>query len=142
MACVIADFGRCQTMKASLQHTREGSGEMGLVEHAERELREAGLFDKDSDYEGMLGEGVMELVRVFAAQGHSGFSAQCTIDLFRRVASYQVLTPLKNPMETKEYQEVYENTLQSTRKSSVFSEDGGKTWYDIDKRVPWWKRWL
>lgn len=120
---------------------------MGLVDHAERELREAGLFDKDSDYDGMLGEAVLELVKAFAAQGHSGMSAHMTIDLFRRVASYQILNPLKNPMASGEYldhTDISDGNLvfQSTRKSSVFSEDGGKTWYDIDKHVPRWKRWL
>jgi hypothetical protein len=115
---------------------------MNLIEHAERELREAGLFDKDSDYGGMLGEAVLELVKTFSAQGHSGFSAGCTISLFKIVASWGVLSPLKNPMITGEWMEVCDSplTYQSTRKSSVFSEDGGKTWYDIDKRVPWYKR--
>lgn len=120
---------------------------MSLVQHAERELRDAGLFDKDSDYNGMLGEATLELVKVFAAQGHSGFSAKCVIDLFRRVASYQVLSPLKHPMVSKEYIDHSDThggnpVFQSTRKSSVFSEDGGKRWYDIDKRVPRWKRLL
>lgn len=120
---------------------------MSLTEHAERELREAGLFDKGSDYDGMLGEGVMELVRVFAAQGHSGYSAGATIALFKQVASYNLLNPLKNPMIAGEYLDHTDTsggvpTFQSTRKSSVFSEDGGKTWYDIDKRIPRWKRWF
>lgn len=97
---------------------------MALVEHAERELREAGLFDEDSDYEGMLGEGVMELVRTFAAQGHSGYSAQCTIDLFRRVASYQLLNPMKNPMTSKEYHEVGEGTYQPARAASLVRTAG------------------
>jgi hypothetical protein len=119
---------------------------MALVEFAERELRAAGLFDKDSDYGGGLGESVLELVRVFAAQGHSGMSAQMTVSLFSRVAAYRPLTPLKNPTVSGEYLVVDErmtaggSVWQSTRKSSVFSNDGGKTWYDIDKRVPWWKR--
>jgi hypothetical protein len=120
---------------------------MNLVEHAERELREAGLFDADSDYAGGLGEAVLGLVKVFAEQGHSGTSAQLTVDLFRRVASYQTLTPLKNPMASGEYIDHSDISggnpvFQSTRKPSVFSEDGGKTWYDIDRAIPLWKQWL
>jgi hypothetical protein len=117
-----------------------------LVKHAERELREAGLFDSESSYGGMLGDAVMELVKVFAAQGHSGCSAGMTIDVFRIVARYGLLNPMKNPMQTGEYMEVGHLSsdnrpmYQSTRKSSVFSDDGGKTWYDIDKLVTWWKR--
>src|ERR1700733_16312135 len=120
---------------------------MTLVEHAERELRDAGLFDPDSNYGGMLGEAVMELVKVFAAQGHSGGSAHVTISLFHRVASYKLLGPMKNPMVSGEYIDHSDThggnpVYQSTRLSSVFSEDGGRTWYDIDRRVSWWKRWL
>ena len=39
---------------------------MSLIKHAERELRLAGFFDKDSDYEGALGKAVMELIEVFS----------------------------------------------------------------------------
>ena len=118
---------------------------MTLVEFAERELREAGLFDKDSNYAGGLGEAVLELVKVFAAQGHSGGSADATLCLFCRVAAYRPLVAIKNPMLTGEYIDRAESNsghplLQCTRVSTVFSEDGGKRWYDIDTRVPRWKR--
>ena len=33
-------------------------------------------FDQDSDYEGMLGTAVYEIIKVFAQQGHSGASAE------------------------------------------------------------------
>jgi hypothetical protein len=84
---------------------------------------------------------------VFAKQGHSGGSAQLTLDAFNEVARYKTLTPLKNPMDTGEFMEVGLavegcSVLQSTRKSTVFSRDGGKTWYDLDGKIPWWKRWF
>lgn len=60
-----------------------------LVKHAEKELKKAGLFDKDSDYDGMLGEGVLELITVFASQGHSGMSAEMTVQLFERLARFK-----------------------------------------------------
>ena len=41
----------------------------GLVSHAEAELRKAGMFDADADYNGMIGKAVMDLVKVFADQG-------------------------------------------------------------------------
>lgn len=50
--------------------------ESGLCQHAKRELQLAGLFDQDSDYEGMLGTAVYEIIKVFAQQGHSGASAE------------------------------------------------------------------
>lgn len=121
--------------------------ESPLRRHAEKELRLAGLFDKDSDYGGLVGPAVMKMVDQFADEGHTGNSAGLCIDLFKQVASYKLLTPLGNPMVTREYMCVSdysgtppETTLQCTRLGSVFSEDSGSTWYDIDKPIPWWRR--
>jgi len=120
---------------------------MALVEYAEAELRRAGWFDADSDYAGMIGPAVLQMVRQFAEEGHSGFSAGLTIHLFQKVASFRPLTPLDNPMKFGEFHDVngpsgteQNTTLQSTRRSSVFSEDSGKTWYDIDKKRTRWER--
>ena len=107
-----------------------------LTSHAETELRRAGLFSKDSDYEGMLGKAVLELMKVFAKQGHSGFSAHLTLDLFKRLGSYQTLTPITNdPTEWMNVSDVSGNqpTFQSNRNPSVFSSDGGKTYYLLDE---------
>lgn len=60
-----------------------------LVNHATEQLKKAGLFDKDSDYVGELGEGVLELITLFASQGHSGMSAELTIQLFERLARFE-----------------------------------------------------
>ena len=65
-----------------------------LVKHAEFELKKAGLFDKDSDYDGQLGEATLELIKVFADQGHSGMSANMVRELFRKLSSFEPLTPL------------------------------------------------
>lgn len=107
-----------------------------LEDHAKRELELAGLFDKDSDYDGMLGEAVLELVKVFAKQGHSGFSAAMTLKLFNEVANFKPLTPIGKSKD--EWMDVAEMTAdgkgmwQNLRRSTTFSRDGGKTWYDID----------
>lgn len=119
-----------------------------LSTHAERELRKAGLFDKDSDYEGMLGEAVLELVKVFSAQGHSGFSAHMTMQIFQRVAMFKTLTPLtSDPDEWIDIGDMPDGktTWQNRRQGSCFSNDGGKTWYDIDNLTRWQRfkrRWL
>lgn len=107
-----------------------------LVAHAESELRAAGLFDPGSDYEGMLGESVLELIQTFSNQGHSGFSAGMTVELFKELASYRPLGPLTdNPEEWMQVDDGIasdEPLWQSRRKSSCFSHDGGKTYYDIE----------
>lgn len=69
-----------------------------LEEHAIEELNKAGLFDSDADYEGMIGAAVLELVTTFAAQGHSGMSAELTLQAFDLVARRQPLSlPTKGP---------------------------------------------
>ena len=105
-----------------------------LINHAKNELKLAGLFDRDSDYAGGLGEAVLELVRVFSKQGHSGFSAAQTLKIFNIVASFKPLTPIGKSKE--EWINVSDLTdkpsWHNKRRSTTFSRDRGKTWYDID----------
>lgn len=105
-----------------------------LEQHAQRELQRAGLFDKDSDYGGMLGNAVMDLVRTFAAQGHSGWSAHRTLALFARVAAFKTLTPITS--DPAEWEKVEDNLWQNLRQSSCFSSDGGKTYHDAASADP------
>lgn len=65
-----------------------------LVSFAYNELQAAGLFDEDSDYGGMIGTAVMELVQAFADQGHSGASAGIVIGILAKVLAYKPLSPL------------------------------------------------
>lgn len=105
--------------------------ESNLVTHAERELQRAGLFDQDSDYGGMLGDAVLDMVKVFSEQGHSGFSAAMTIDILSRVLKYEVLTPItSNP---DEWMDVGNDMWQSRRQPNIFSTDSGQTWYNLDE---------
>lgn len=97
-----------------------------IYDHAQRELRLAGLLDEDSDYGGMLGKAVLDLVETFEGSGHSGYSAAVTIDLFSRVAAYQVLSPLTDDPE--DWIEVGEGLSQNRRDSAAFSTDGGRTY--------------
>jgi len=103
-----------------------------LTNHAKLELELAGLFDQDSDYGGMLGESVMELMEKFAEQGHSGFSASICISLFSKVAAFQPLMPLTG--EDDEWNDADgEGTFQNRRCSHVFKKNGAA--YDINGKV-------
>lgn len=113
-----------------------------LVRHAEQELRRAGLYDKDSDYGGMLAHAVMKLVKAHVREGHSGMSHAVTLELFNRVANYKTLTPITNL--PGEWHEVGKDMMpggertcwQNRRNGALFSHDGGKTYYDIDEKQP------
>jgi len=109
---------------------------MSLRDHARVELEAAGLFDKDSDYGGMLGDSVMELVDKFADQGHSGFSAYLCIDLFSRVAKYEPLTPLTGkPDEWVEAGEEGGEILYQNKRCSTVFKVGNAQAYNIDGKI-------
>jgi len=107
-----------------------------LVDHAKRELELAGLFDKDSDYDGMIGKAVMKLMNNFSGQGHSGFSANWTRDLFDQLAQYKNLTPITDdPEDWTNVSEHNDKKLwQCKRNPSLFSENGGKSYYDVEDK--------
>lgn len=117
-----------------------------LVQHAETELRRAGLFDADSDYDGAIGPAVLELVSKFAEQGHSGFSARLVLLAFDKVARFMPLTGITSSPD--EWMQISNDrpggpaTWQSRRQSTCFSLDGGKTYYDIDEKRSWARRKL
>lgn len=101
-----------------------------LVAHAKRELELADLLSETSDYKGMVGQAVLDLVRVFAGEGHSGGSAHMAIDIFTRVARFDTLSPLT--AHPAEWTEVEKGLWQSKRKPSVFWRQGEPEWYDLD----------
>jgi len=117
---------------------------MSLVEHAIKEMSMVGLYDVDNDYGGMLGKAVEELVRVFAAQGHSGFFAYQTMKIFNVVANFKRLSPLTDSSD--EWMSVSEmfgcGMWQNRRDGSCFSTDAGNTYYDIGEQQSWWRRLL
>ena len=112
-----------------------------LYRHAESELRREGLLGDTEDflYGDMLGQAVLDLIELFADQGHSGMSAGYTLHIFERLANFQSLSPLSSDPE--EWNEVGDGVWQNNRFFACFSEDGGKTYYNIDEdKVAWYKR--
>lgn len=110
-----------------------------LVQYAKDELQRAAIFDKDADYDGQIAPCVIELMEVFSKQGHTGFSAALTLDLFTRLARFTPLTPLSSNLDEwiDRTEESDGNPMwQSKRSPSTFSKDGGKTWYDLDDPKP------
>ncbi len=110
-----------------------------LVEHTKDELERAGMFDEDADYGGMLADNVMEIMKVFAKQGHSGFSAAMCRAIFHKLANFETLTPItSDPDEWMDISEICGGEKgkmwQNKRNSALFSEDGGKTWYDVNDK--------
>lgn len=110
-----------------------------LTDYATKELTLAGLFADDSDYDGMLGTAALDIVKVFASQGHSGMSASIVTDIVGKLMRFEPLTPLTyGPEEWMNVSDMSGSPMwQNVRKSDVFSVDGGKTHYTLGDPNPY-----
>lgn len=105
------------------------------VRYARDELTIAGMFEADSDYGGMLGNATIDMMKLFALEGHSGFSAGMATSLFEKVSRFQPLTPLTG--EDSEWVILdYDDRMhaQNKRCGHVFKRADG-TAYDIEGRI-------
>lgn len=110
--------------------------ESKLVQHANHEMYLAGLYDTDADYNGAIPGAVQRVVQVFAADEHSGGSAAMVLAILDKVLRFEPLTPLTSDPE--EWRNVSETAgypfWQNKRDTRMFSEDGGKTWYNVEEK--------
>lgn len=102
-----------------------------IVDYAKRELKY--LLDSEEEYDNRMAEAVLELLNVFAEQGHSGFSASCCIQLFSRLAKYKPLGPLTG--EDDEWNKIGDNLFQNKRYGAVFKEGKDGKAYNIEARI-------
>lgn len=110
------------------------------------EFRAAGWLNEDGTFKDEMQEmictHVLKLLDVFRDEGHTGTTAPYTIDLFKKLASYEPLAPLTGEdWEWGDVRNYGENpSWQNKRKSSVFKDSNGEC-YDIDGKVFWeWVR--
>ena len=111
---------------------------MGLKEYAEQELKLYFPDSKDDDEMDViikkhLTEDVMNLIKLFEIEAHSGFSANVVLNLFERLSHWKPLTPLTGADD--EWNDVDEETFQNKRCSSVFKDKETGECYDIDGKV-------
>lgn len=118
---------------------------MSLIEHAIKEFKSAGWLNPDGTYcdemQGMMCDHILKLLRVFADEGHTGFTAPYALNLFDKLARFKIIAPLTG--EDDEWTEVADGKggtkYQNNRCSSVFKDDTGC--WDIDGKVFWeWQR--
>lgn len=100
-----------------------------LVEYAKEELKHY----NSSMYGEMLNEAILEIVEVFAKQGHSGYSAKLAAEAAGRLMNFKPLTPLTG--ENDEWNELGylggHARWQNKRHTSLFKDDDGFC-YDLD----------
>jgi hypothetical protein len=98
-----------------------------LVRFAKAELRAAGLFDSDADFNGEVAPCVVAMMETFTAYGHSGGSAEQTLQLFTRLANHKPLTPLTGEDDEWADTTTGYGLLQNKRCFNVF-KDGDRAW--------------
>lgn len=105
----------------------KGEEESNLVRHARRELAALGNGPEINDH-------VLEMVAIFSAAGHSGFSAMYTIGLLERLLRFENLTDLTDDPDEWLHHD-YDHSgwkhgiYQNVRNGEAFSFNGGKTYY-------------
>lgn len=109
------------------------------ISRAELEFLAAGYVPLDKEQEDgpdkWIQENVLELLEVFVRQGHSGFSASCAVETFRKLALHEPLVPLYGVDD--EWDEVEDGVFQNNRCSHVFKRAdrfNGQA-YDINGRI-------
>ena len=114
----------------------EEEQESNSVRHAKREFLALGykpIAECEEGPDKWVQQNVLELLGVFAEQGHSGFSAPWVISMFSKLANHEPLCPLTG--EDHEWNDTTEygsslTSFQNLRCSRVFKDGDGRA-YDI-----------
>ena len=111
---------------------------MALLDYAESELNLIGMTD-DGDMNGMMRKHLLHMVKEFADEGHSGFSASYALQCMEKLLRFKPLSPLTG--EDDEWTDVTSISgvphFQNKRCSSVFKDGKDGQAYDIDGKVFW-----
>jgi len=114
---------------------------MSYATHAMTEFRAAGWVDENGKFndemQEMICNHVLDLLKVFDNEGHSGTTAPYTIDMFSKLAMYKPIVPLTG--EDWEWNELDYNgdmKYQNKRCGHVFKDADGRA-YDGEGKVFW-----
>lgn len=120
---------------------------MSLIKHAKEEFRAAGWMDENGKFNDEMQELVcnhlLELLEVFSAAGHSGFSGNYALGLFNKLVDFKPIAPITGAdWEWVDVGRDGDNggvLYQNRRCSSVFKNETSA--WDIDGKVFWeWGR--
>ena len=104
-----------------------------LVDYAKDELKKIGMVDSGEPYNDFATKAILDLIELFASQGHTGFTAPYVINVFSRLAMFKPLSPLTG--EDDEWNEMKDGSFQNKRYSAVFKDTKDGTAYNIDGKA-------
>lgn len=105
-----------------------------LIKHAEHELKLL-RGDEPCEMQDAIDCNILDMVRIFSEEGHSGFSASYTVNLLEKLLRFEPITPLTG--EDNEWCDLDygpEMAAQNKRCSHVFKRADG-TAYDSEGRI-------
>lgn len=111
---------------------------MSLLKYAEQELDIIGMKDGD-DLDGAMRKHLLQMVKLFSEEGHSGFSASYAVACLEKLLKYEPLSPLTG--KDDEWVEIAEDMTiggklwQNKRCYRVFKDENGA--YDSEGKVFW-----
>ena len=94
-----------------------------MIEHAKYELNL--LLEKCEDEEELkmqkaINNDILEIIEIFAKQGHSGMSAGYAISIITKLLNYEPITPLT--LKDDEFVEVATGVFQNKRDGRIFKQ--------------------
>lgn len=104
-----------------------------LVDYAKEELERIGMIDSGHPYNDEVAKAILDLIKLFASQGHTGFTAPYTINAFKRLAMYKPLSPLTG--KDDEWNEIEPGFYQNKRYSAVFKKEKDSRAYNVDGKI-------
>lgn len=103
-----------------------------MIDFAKRELATLRSSDEPNEMQDMIEKHVLEMVKLFSDEGHSGSSASYTISILEKVLRFEPITPLTG--EEDEWTELGygpDMFAQNKRCSHVFKRADGSA-YDCE----------
>ena len=98
-------------------------GRIAIGERMEETLDEDA---RDDDMQAHTYQDLKKLLDTFSSQGHSGFSASYTINLFKKLVNFQPISPLTG--EESEWNFIGDGKKQNSRCSHVFMDSDGRAY--------------
>jgi hypothetical protein len=114
---------------------------MSSLKYAESELDRIGMTDDSTDEMNLaMRKHILHMIKEFADEGHSGFSASYAIGILTKLLEFKPLTPLTG--EDDEWTNVSDRgtgdvMYQNKRYSAVFKDGKDGEAYNIDGKVFW-----
>lgn len=109
-----------------------------IRKHALLEFKAAGWLDWNGNFKDSMQENicnhVLDLLKVFSDEGHSGSTAPYAVNLFKQLAMFEPIVPLTG--EDWEWKDLGNNKYQNKRCSHVFKDADGSV-YDSEGKIFW-----